>query len=201
MRATAAAAPLTLAIVAAGFRPLRVVVLVGSGTHPVEFVVQFVAGVGEVLKQFHFLVKVNEKSLVCLLGALGVGGQHKVNKLAAGLALVFHGRGDAAAGIDEKANAERQVAFAGEALDDLGTAVLSERKVRRREVGDHVAFFVADGDGQQYLARLDFEGGDGLVVGLRDDYRRQGGECERKRKNNSIRHGFPGRHLRPFRRN
>jgi len=36
-----------------------------------EFVVQFVAGVGEVLKQFHFLVKVNEKSLVCLLGALG----------------------------------------------------------------------------------------------------------------------------------
>ena len=63
LRAAAAGAWL-LAVVAAGLRPLAVVLRSASRAHLVQFVVQLVARVGEVLEQLHLVVKVNQERLV-----------------------------------------------------------------------------------------------------------------------------------------
>jgi hypothetical protein len=99
----------------------------------------------------------DQEGFIFLLSGVGVGGQHLVNELGGGLALTVERAGDAAAGVDEQAEAEGEVALAGEALDGLRAAILSEGEVADLEAGDERAVLVADGDGQDDLAGLDLE--------------------------------------------
>ena len=157
-------AAISAAIAATGFRAL-VVVLLRGWPHAVELVVQLVARVGEVFEQLDFAVKVNQEGFVALDAGFRIGGEHEVDELAGGLALGVHGRRDAAAGVDQKAETERQIALRGKALDHLRAAVFGEGEVLGRQVGDQRALFVFDHDGQQYFARLHFDVGDGLLSG------------------------------------
>ena len=101
----------------------------------------------------------DEEGLVGCGSGLRVGGEHLVNELAGGFALVFHGGGHAAAGVDQQAKAEGQVALAGEALDDLRAAVFGEGEVADGEGGDEAAVLVANDDRKDNLIGLDFERG------------------------------------------
>jgi hypothetical protein len=195
-RAGPAAATLTLrsAAVSAGIRTLRVVLGGAGRAHIIQLVVQLVARGGEVTEQLDLAVEVDEEGLV--RGGAGPWfgrlRQHCIDKFARRLALVLHGAGDAAAGVDEQAQPEGQLGLVGKALDGLRAAILGQGEVFDLEAGHQRAVFVAHRDGQHDLAGLNLQGGDGLVGRLRGRAGRgqtdQGQQRDRQAQNESDSH-------------
>ena len=199
---TAAAARLAGAAVVAvsGFRALAGAAGGAGGPHVVELAVQFFARRREVLQQLNLAVEVDEERLIGSGAGLGIRGEHLVDKLFAGLALVVQGAGDAAAGVNQQAEPEGQVALVSEALDGLRAAVFREREVARLEAGDQRAVLVAHGDGEDDLASLNPEGCGRLVrIGLlgqagRGQAEDGGREGERERRSRLSSHSDHGAH-------
>jgi hypothetical protein len=63
-------------------------------------------------------------------------------------------------GVDEEAEGERDIGFAGEEAEFLWDAVFVEGEVILGEVGDQAALLVADGEGEGDEVGLDVEVGD-----------------------------------------
>jgi len=149
------AAALTIIVVAAAaahFRLLIASVTAFGRAHAVEFVVQLVFGGGKVLQQLHFMVKMQQESLV---GGLG---DHLVDKFAARGTLSFEGVGLTAAGVDQQTETQRLIDGAGEALDRLRLPILGQRKVVLLEVGDDLPLLIAHRDWQNDFVGLGFDG-------------------------------------------
>jgi hypothetical protein len=167
-------------------------VLAGGGSHFSELVMNFVAGVGEVLEELDLVIEVDEEGLVAVFGGFGRVGQHEVDEFAGGGALVVDGAIDAAAGVDEESAEKGQWTLDREALDRLGFVVFREGEVGRGEVGDEVAMLVANGDGKQDLVGLDLERGNGLAGAGRLGAGRRGKRCSEGegKSENEKRRGF-----------
>ena len=135
LRAAAVAARLAATVVSAGLRAIGGIPLPFRWSHCVQLAVQVIAGAGKVLQQLDLAVEVDKEGRVTRSRTLGAGGQHQVNELPGRLLFVFHGRRNTAAGIDEEPQAKGQVTFVGKALDDLGTAIFSQREIGYCKVG------------------------------------------------------------------
>jgi hypothetical protein len=100
---------------------------------------EFLAGRGEVLKEFDFAIEMDEESLIFIFA------QDAIEERVAGGAFLIEDAALAEAGINEEAEGEREVGLLGEVGDGLGLAVLFESEVVFGEIADEVAVFVADG--------------------------------------------------------
>ena len=148
-------------VVTAAFGALRAP-LPRSRGHGIDLVIQLVAGVGEVLEQLHLAVKVDDKGLVPAGGGFWIGRQHQLDEFLGSLALAVDRGVDAAAGVDEQAEAEGQVALGREALDDLRTPIFGEREILGGQIGDKCPVLVDDRDGKQNFACLHLDRGHGF---------------------------------------
>ena len=115
-----------------GLRELRGVDLIDCSE-------EFLAGRGEVLEKFDFVIEMDEEGFVFVFA------QDAIEERAAGGALLVEDAALAEAGVDEEAEGEREVGLFGEIGDGLGLAVLVESEVVFGEIADEVAVFVADG--------------------------------------------------------
>ena len=133
--------------------------------HLVQGFLQFVARIGEVLQQLHFVIEVNQESLVF------VGAQNVVEERLTGVAFVGDHGALAAAGVHEQTQRERQVGIARKIGDGLGAAVFIDDEVVLAQGRDQRALLVAhrsdhvddlDLDGDRRLRRLGWR----LLLGL-----------------------------------
>jgi hypothetical protein len=100
---------------------------------------EFFAGRGEVLKEFDFVIEMDEEGFVFVFA------QDAIEERAAGGAFLIENAALAETGVDEKAEGEREVGFFGEIGDGLGLGVLVEGEIVFGEVADEAAVFVANG--------------------------------------------------------
>ena len=100
---------------------------------------QILARRSQVLEQFHFAVKVDEKRFVLVLA------QDVLEEFVAGIALLIEHARLAAAGIEEQAERERKIALLGEVADGLRTPVFLDGEFVLGQIVDDLALFVADG--------------------------------------------------------
>src|ERR1017187_8214256 len=111
-----------------------------AGVEPADGGIQLI-GVGSQLGN-HFRVAVEAEHH----GLVEVGAHGVFEKLAGGVLLKTKAFADAVAGIDEDAEAEGQVGFGSELLDDLRMLVLKNLEIVLGEIGDEAALFVDDGE-------------------------------------------------------
>jgi hypothetical protein len=160
---SATAATTSAAATGTGLRELRAVDLIDGGK-------EFLAGRGEVLEKFDFVIEVDEEGFVFVFA------QDAIEERAAGCAFLVEDAALAEAGIDEEAEGEREIGLFGEIGDGLGLGVLFEGEVIFGEIADEIAVFVADG-GEQ-IDGSDVEGdGRGLL-----GEERESGEEEKERR-------------------
>ena len=191
------------AVVSSSFGTLPIVVLLGRWSHRVNLLVQLFAGVGEVLKQLHFAIEMDEECLAsrngirCLgrrrgsrcagrAAGRGTGRQHQVDELFRCFTFGIHGRHHAAARINQQSDAEREIGLVGEALDHLRPAIFGESEVAGREVLYQGAFLVNYRYRQQDFARLHLDGGHGLRGGRLLGSARAAGAGKGERSENEI---------------
>jgi len=137
----------------AGLRELRRVKLIDGRE-------EFLAGGGEVLEEFDFVIEMDEEGFVFVFA------QDAIEERAAGGAFLIEDAALAEAGVDEKAEGEREIGFFGEIGDGLGFAVLVEGEVVFGEVADDVAVLVADSGEEVDGADVDGDRS-GLLAGQR----------------------------------
>jgi hypothetical protein len=125
---------------------------------------QLVTRTGKVLKKFHLTVKMEQERIAGMSSRRCPLGHHLLQKFTGSLAFVVHGGLQAAAGIDRQAQAQRRCTGLREALDLLGSPVLSERYVGAGEVLHHLALLITHGNAQQDLRRLLVKHGRRLVA-------------------------------------
>ena len=128
----AAVSTTSAATAGTGLRELRAVDLVDGGE-------KFLAGRGEVLEEFDFVIEVDEEGFVFVFA------QDAIEERAAGGAFLVEDAALAEAGVNKKAEGEREIGFFGEIGDGLGLGVLFEGEVVFGEIADEIAVFVADG--------------------------------------------------------
>jgi hypothetical protein len=134
-----------------GLRELRAVDLIDGCE-------EFLAGRGEVLKEFDFVIEVDEEGFVFVFA------QDAIEERAAGGAFLVEDAALAEAGVNEEAESEREIGLFGEIGDGLGLGVLFKSEVVFGEIADEVAVFVADGG--EEIDGGDAEGdGRGLLTG------------------------------------
>ena len=131
-------------------RKLRGVDLVDSGE-------KFLAGSGEVLEEFYFVIEVDEEGFVFVFA------KDAVEERAAGGPLLVEEAALAEAGVHEEAEGEREVGLFGEIGDGLGLGVLFEDEVVFGEIVHEVAVLVADGG--EEIDGGNVEGDGGLLAG------------------------------------
>jgi hypothetical protein len=100
---------------------------------------EFLAGRREVLEEFDFAIEMYEESLIFVFA------QDAIEERVAGGALLIEDAALAEAGVDEKAEGEREIGLLGEVRNGLGLAVLFEGEVVFGEIAHEVAVLVADG--------------------------------------------------------
>jgi len=100
---------------------------------------EFFARSGEVLKEFDFVIEMDEEGFVFVFA------EDVIEERAAGGAFLIKDAALAEAGVHEEAEGEREIGFLGEIGDGLRLAVLVEGEVVFGEIADEVAVFVSDG--------------------------------------------------------
>ena len=92
------------------------------------------------------------------------GAHHAVDELDGGFLLEAEAVADAVAGIDQDAEAQRQVALGGELHDGLRLLVFEDLEVVLGQVGDEAALLV--GDGEEHVDAGDVDLDARRLVGL-----------------------------------
>ena len=134
-----AAAPVTSVPVSLLVRILIVArVLALRHLEQVQRRVELLGRRGQVLQKLHLMIEVNQKRLV-----LHILAQRLVDEGGAGGAFVAEDRSLAQAGIDQQAHGQRKLVLAREVGDRLGMAVIVERKIALRQVGEDSPLLVA----------------------------------------------------------
>jgi hypothetical protein len=100
---------------------------------------EFLAGRGDVLEEFDFVIEVDEEGFVLVFA------EDAIEEGAAGGAFLIEDAALAEAGVDEEAEGKREIRLFGEIGDGLGLGVLFEGEVVFGEIADEAAVFVADG--------------------------------------------------------
>ena len=112
------------------------------------------------MEEFDFVVEMDEERFVFVFA------EDAIEERAAGGAFLIEDAALAEAGVDEKAEGEREIGFFGEIGDGLGFAVLVEGEVVFGEVADDVAVLVADSGEEVDGADVDGDRS-GLLAGQR----------------------------------
>ena len=161
----AAVSTAAAAAVGTGLRKLRGADLIDGGE-------KFLAGSGEVLEEFYFVVEVDEEGFVFIFA------EDAIEEGSAGGALLIENAALAEAGVDEEAEGEREIGVLCEIGDGLGLGVLFEGEVVFGEIADEVAVLVAD-SGEE-VDGGDGYGDGGLLAGERESGQDEGEESCRK---------------------
>ena len=136
-------------------RKLRGMNLINGG-------LEFLAGGSEVLKEFDFVVEMNDEGFVFIFA------EKTIEKRAAGGKFLIEYAALTEAGVDQEAEGEGEIGFPGEIGDSLRFGVLGEDEVFFGEVVDEGAVLVADGG--EEIDGIDVEGdGGGLLGGERKE--------------------------------
>ena len=153
VRASAASAAIATvtggASAGAGLGELRRMNLIDGGE-------EFFARGGEVLKEFDFVIEMDEEGCVLAIA------KDVIEEGAAGGAFLVEDAALAETGVNEQAEGEREVGLFGEIGDGLGLAVLFEGEVVFGKIADEVTVFVADG-GEEIDGRNAESDGRGLL--------------------------------------
>ena len=97
-------------------------------------------------------------------GAVLIGVQDAVEELDGGFLLEPEAVADAVAGVDQDAEAQRQIAFRVELQNALGLLALDDLEIVLGEVGDEAALLVGDREQQVDAGHVDLNAG--RLVGL-----------------------------------
>lgn len=154
-----------------GARELRGVDLVDGS-------LKFLARGGKVLEELDLAIEMDDKGFVLVLA------EDVIEEGSAGGKFLVEDAALAEAGVNKKAEGEREVGFIGEIRDGLRLGVLFEKEVVFGEVVDEGVVFVADGNEE-----IDGVDVDGNGRGLLRERRREVQEAEEGKEVKKLFHG------------
>jgi hypothetical protein len=97
----------------------------------------------QILKQFHFMIEVEDKRFVLVVS------EHLSEKGSAGIALLIQDTSLTQTGIDEQTERKGEIRVLGEIANGLELPVVVQHKIIFRQAADNLAVFVANRDRQR----------------------------------------------------